>query len=859
MIFLSALAMGASLLCMYLNKREKEELAEDNGDKSLKLSPKATFYERVVKRAIDVTVAFFGLIISAPIALIASLFIVIEDPGNPIFRQKRVGINKSYFNIHKLRSMKKNTGDIPTHLLSKEAQDNLILKTGKFIRKYSVDEIPQFIDILRNKMSLVGPRPALWNQYDLIAERDRYGANDVMPGLTGWAQINGRDELEIPVKAKLDGEYVKALRKSSLSGFMMDLKCVIGTVSSVLSSKGVVEGGTGSRKGRISDDEDLDEEFRDRDSVYGFGGEEVRPDFKAHKKVLITGKDSYIGTSFEAYAKAHYPGNFDIDTIDMIGDGWKNADFSGYDIVYHVAGIAHADIGSATEETKKLYYSVNTDLAVETAKKAKAEGVKEFIFMSSSIVYGDSKPYGGGGRIDEETEPAPANFYGDSKYRADRALRNLADGQFKVIVLRPPMIYGKGSKGNFKMLEELAGYLPVFPNALNRRSMLYIGNLCEFLCGIMLVGEDEYSSRGNIFFPQNKEYSWTYDIVNRIKRAQGRGDMMPTRIFNPLIPLISGIPGKIGGMAVKAFGNFYYDSKMSVYPGIDYQIYDLDSSIKETVIEESTRDKDCEKEGQTAAGNAGTEGAACTSHPLVTVVTVTYNSADTIEKTILSVLHQKYDRIDYRIIDGASEDDTVSIAESYAKEFAARGYGFTIVSERDKGIYDAMNKGIKAAEGELIGFINSGDRYLPDAVSTAVNAYEKTGYEYFFADIKLVRPNGSYVIKHSKKDVIATSRHWNHPSSFATKKLYDELGGFKCKGIHDDFEFYLRCRRNMRKIVIQNKVIAEFTTGGASNEKSLSKALRRIADRYECYTDNDFSPLYIAECVAIEAAKAIMI
>ena len=163
--------------------------------------------------------------------------IKIDDPGPAFFKQKRVGINKSYFNLYKFRSMKVDTPDVPTHLL--ENPEQYISRVGAFLRKTSLDEIPQMWNILRGDMSIIGPRPALWNQDDLIGERDKYGANDVRPGLTGWAQINGRDELEIPVKAALDGEYVQKM------GFAFDCKCFFGTVLSVLKHDGVVEGGTG--------------------------------------------------------------------------------------------------------------------------------------------------------------------------------------------------------------------------------------------------------------------------------------------------------------------------------------------------------------------------------------------------------------------------------------------------------------------------------------------------------------------------------------------------------------------------------------------------------------------------------------
>ncbi|MBE6749940.1 MAG: sugar transferase [Ruminococcaceae bacterium] len=194
-------------------------------------------YNKIFKRVIDFTLSLIGILVLLPIFLIVTIAIKIDDPGPAFFKQKRVGINKTYFSLYKFRSMKMNTPDIPTHLLENPKQ--YITKVGAFLRKTSLDELPQMWNILKGDMSVIGPRPALWNQDDLVAERDKYGANDVRPGLTGWAQINGRDELEIPVKAKLDGEYVENL------SFPFDIKCFFGTVASVVKSDGVVEGGTG--------------------------------------------------------------------------------------------------------------------------------------------------------------------------------------------------------------------------------------------------------------------------------------------------------------------------------------------------------------------------------------------------------------------------------------------------------------------------------------------------------------------------------------------------------------------------------------------------------------------------------------
>lgn len=198
-------------------------------------------YKRFLKRLIDIVLSFMGILVLAIPMSVFALIIKIEDPGPAIFKQKRVGIHKTYFNVLKFRSMKMTTPhDMPTHMLDNPEQ--YILKCGRWMRKMSIDELPQLFNIFKGDMSIIGPRPALWNQDDLISERDKYGANDVKPGLTGWAQINGRDELEIPVKAKLDGEYVEKM------SFGFDCKCFFGTIKSVLHHDGVVEGGTGELK-----------------------------------------------------------------------------------------------------------------------------------------------------------------------------------------------------------------------------------------------------------------------------------------------------------------------------------------------------------------------------------------------------------------------------------------------------------------------------------------------------------------------------------------------------------------------------------------------------------------------------------
>ena len=204
-------------------------------------------YKHFFKRFIDIVLSFIGIVVLALPMIVFALIIKAEDPGPAFFKQKRIGIHKTQFSLLKFRSMKMSTPhDMPTHML--ENPEQYILKCGRWMRKMSIDELPQLFNIFMGKMSIIGPRPALWNQDDLIAERDKYGANDIKPGLTGWAQINGRDELEIPAKAKLDGEYVAALNAGHGKGFAMDCKCFFGTIQSVLHHDGVVEGGTGELK-----------------------------------------------------------------------------------------------------------------------------------------------------------------------------------------------------------------------------------------------------------------------------------------------------------------------------------------------------------------------------------------------------------------------------------------------------------------------------------------------------------------------------------------------------------------------------------------------------------------------------------
>lgn len=295
---------------------------------------------------------------------------------------------------------------------------------------------------------------------------------------------------------------------------------------------------------------------------------------KMMKRVLITGANSYIGTSFENYVITHYSELLSVDTIDLIDGSWRDNDFSSYDIVFHVAGIAHSDVNNASEAVKQKYYEVNTSLAIDVCKKAKLEGVNQFVFMSSAIIYGDSARLGNSKVITKTTLPSPSNFYGDSKWQADKGVREFADDSFIVTVLRPPMIYGKGSKGNYPLLAKMAKLFPVFPDIDNERSMLYIENLCEFLCQVMIRKE------GGIFWPQNTEYVQTSKMVKLIAEKSNHR-IIVIKIFNWLIYLLSRLPGSVGHITNKAFGNLVYDQTMSKY-NFNYQIVDLEESIRRT-------------------------------------------------------------------------------------------------------------------------------------------------------------------------------------------------------------------------------------------------------------------------------------
>lgn len=299
------------------------------------------------------------------------------------------------------------------------------------------------------------------------------------------------------------------------------------------------------------------------------------------KKVLITGLNSYIGNSFEKYIENMPGAVIQTEKISLKGYEWQEKSWAGYDTVLHVAGLAHVDVSRADEETKQKYYRINRDLAEKAAEKAKRDGVRQFIYLSSIIVYGDSAPIGKEKRITKETKPSPANFYGDSKLQGEQAVLALQEGggsgnmedTFRVLVLRLPMIYGKNSKGNFPKLKKLAERTPAFPKIENRRSMLYIGNLCEL---IRIAIEGEW---GGIICPQNKESVSTSELVRLLGEQKGKKIILVPG-FSEILKLCSHFTGYVN----KIFGSLEYDRELDALE-TGYCRYSLQESLTDIFSE----------------------------------------------------------------------------------------------------------------------------------------------------------------------------------------------------------------------------------------------------------------------------------
>lgn len=529
------------------------------------------------------------------------------------------------------------------------------------------------------------------------------------------------------------------------------------------------------------------------------------------KKVLIIGENSYIGKSFVQYAS---------DRLEIIAVGarngeWKEVDFSNFDSIVCCAGIAHT---KATKENEHLYYAVNRDLAIDVATKTKGDGVGQFVFLSSLYVYKNSLK--ADIVISKETQLNSNTVYGKSKHEAETALQKLSDEYFKICLVRPPMVYGENCKGNFLKLVKLAKMLPIIPNYPNKRSMIYIDNLCEYLCQLI-----EKESSG-VFVPQNSEYVNTTTLVRQIRKAYGK-KTLTTSLFNPLIYFMV----KRISVINKMFGNLRCEMQGD------------EDSYKVVGFEEGIQRSVC--------------GSAKYDRPTVSIVTVAFNSGKTIKDTIESVLIQTILPKEYIIVDGDSTDNTVEIAHSYKDIFEEKGINYIIISEKDNGVYDAMNKGISISTGDVVGMINSDDWYEPHTVETAIETFVETNYDMMFADLQIHSKNKVYTKRAKITKWIAT-RNWNHPTTFTHKRIYED-NKFPCQSIYDDFNLYAKLRKEKKNIVAVNKVLANFRTGGLSSKKSIYEAWKRCKVRYKIYRQNGYSRIYFLECLFMESLKYVLL
>lgn len=757
------------------------------GDAECRLS----LYNRYLKRWLDIVLSFGGIVVLSPVLFGIAAAIKIDDPGPVFFTQKRLGQNKKYFRVYKFRSMKMSTPhDTPTHML--ENPEQYITRVGKFLRAHSLDELPQLFNVLDGSLSLVGPRPGLWNQDVLTAERDKYGVNEYKPGITGWAQINGRDELDIVTKARFDGEYVKKM------GLVMDIRCFLKSMGVFGGDDSVVEG---SKKS-----------FERGSQLLPQAVCQENLDFSCHKKILIAGAGSYIGEMFKTYLLQY--DNYTVETFETLSDSWKMLDFSGYDVVYDVAGIAHV---KETKKNSHLFYQVNRDLALELGRKAKKEGVKQFVYLSSMSVYGMTE-----GVINEQTCINPVNAYGRSKAEAEQLLWQLHDDNFVVSIVRPPMVYGKGCKGNYQWLRKYALRFEYFPQYCNDRSMLYIDNLSSAVRGIV------HNEQSGVYFPQNREYVCTYEIIQEIAEAHGR-KVICNKKLNPIVELAT----KKTNVCKKVFGSLTYVRSMNVpisWIAVKRNLitYRMSEGIKvETLV------------------------------PRVTILTVAFNSEKTIARTIEAVLNQTYPNIEYIIIDGASTDGTVKIAESYEEAFASSsGKTLFIISEQDEGMYDALNKGAQLATGELVGQINADDWYESDAVETMVDLYKETQYDVAWGSIRIHKPSGE-TIKHARIGKLWTTSGWCHPAMFSRTKVLLEYP-YICESMYDDFDFITALHKAGKKIVTTDRLISNFSFGGMSTKKDLSEVKKRVDILYKVYRRHGMSRLYYIQRWGIEILKFLL-
>ena len=511
------------------------------------------------------------------------------------------------------------------------------------------------------------------------------------------------------------------------------------------------------------------------------------------KRILIVGPHSYIGSCFQAYLQQR-PEQYEAASISVRDNMWQSRDFSEYDAVLYAAAIVHQ---RETDENRSLYEQVNCQLAAELAQKAKREGVRQFIYLSSASVYGVDE-----GVLTPETKPAPVTAYGRSKLHAEEELRPLADSGFQVTLLRIPMVYGPGCKGNYRMLEKLAGVLPFFADYPNQRSRISIDTLCAFLRRCIDTPES------GLYFPQDGSYSCTCKELQTLAAQKGR--KLPLwKWLNPAVWLLAHTTQK----GRKAFGTLIYRGD----PHIDGERQPISVSL----------------------------------------VTATYNSEKTLARTIESVLAQTVPCKEYTIMDGASADGTVAVAHRYDAAFAEKGIIYRVISEPDRGMYDAINKAVALSTGTIVGNVNSDDYYEPIAVETVIEEYKKQPYDMIYGDLRVVRRSGSFIKKAKLKRFVST-RYWNHPTMFVTKETYNKEQ-YRLQSMYDDCDLMLRLRKGHYRVRVVDRVLSNFTFGeGMSTKKDIHQALSRAKLRTTIYRQNGYSWVYVVESYILELVKYLM-
>ena len=491
------------------------------------------------------------------------------------------------------------------------------------------------------------------------------------------------------------------------------------------------------------------------------------------KRILITGANSYIGTSFEKYIAKynaeHQKDCYVVDTLDMKSSLWKEYDFSRYDVVFHVVGIAHADTGNLTKEQQQLYYKVNCDLAIETAKKAKSSEVKQFIYMSSIIVYGSNPEPENNNIITGDTKPRPDNYYGDSKLLAEEGLKKLSDNNFKVAILRPPMIYGPGCKGNYRTLESIVKHISIFPKIDNVRSVLGLDNFCSIVCWIIDTSQE------GIFLIQDKKNLSTSDLAEQIAKNNNKR-LKTIRLFNSFITLMKKSNGKIGKLANKAFGNLAYDgNNKNILIFENYLITKIDSfkTIKNNnySVLMSVYEKD---------------------------------KPDELMKSIDSMLNQTVLCNQFVLVeDGTLNRDLEEVVDNYSKEYPDL---FTVVKlDKNSGLAKALDIGLKECKNELVARMDADDISKPDRCEKLLKMFSVypslaiagTNIDEFFDSpencISQRRVPSHY------EDIckfIKTRSPFNHPTVMFKKSEVIKCGGYGDMRFKQDYDLFSRMINN---------------------------------------------------------------